>query len=87
MYTGTPGLSAGYFADLSPCLEGEFAHVPKKDRGTEASPKTIKAVYICRSEEQPGYHRVMPYQDDGLVIIVLPTILTNQWVRHERTYP
>ena len=31
MYTETPGISAEYFADLPPCLEGAFAHVPKKD--------------------------------------------------------
>ena len=83
----TPGISAEYFDDLPPCLEGGFAHVPKKDRGTKTSPRMIRAVYICRSEEQPGYHRVVPYEDDGQVINVLPTILTNQWVRHEGTYP
>ena len=75
---------------LPPCLEGRFTHVPtnaKKDRGTKASPRMIKAVYICRSEEQAGYHRVVPYEDDGLVITVLPTILTSQWARHEGAYP
>ena len=41
----------------------------------------------CRSEDQPGYYRVVPYKDDGQVINVLPTILTNQWVRHEGIYP
>ena len=87
MYTEAPGISGEYFADLPPCLEGGFFHVPKKDRGTKASPRTIKAVYICRSEEQPGYHRVVPYEDGGLVITLLRTILTNQWVRHEGTYP
>ena len=87
MYTETPGISAEYFDDLPPCLEGGFAHVPKKDRRTKTSPRMIRAVYICRSEEQPGYHRVVPYEDDGQVINVLPTILTNQWVRHEGVYP
>ena len=61
--------------------------MPKKDRGTKASPRMIKAVYVCRSEEQPGYHRVVPYKDDWEQINVLPTILTNQWVRHEGVYP
>ena len=87
MYTETPGIPDEYFADLPPCVEGGFAHVPNKDRGTKASPRMINAVYICRSEEQPGYHRVVSYEDDGLAITVLPTILTNQWARHEGTYP
>ena len=41
MYIETPGISAECFADLPPCLEGGFFHVPKKDRGTKASPRMI----------------------------------------------
>jgi hypothetical protein len=41
----------------------------------------------AETENTAGYHRVVPYEDDGLVITVLPIILTNQWVKtKERTH-
>ena len=47
----------------------------------------VRCVYGSKSEKKPGYHRVIPYLDDGIQITPLPTILTDQWVPTTGKYP
>ena len=54
-------------------------HVPKINRKSKVSPRAVKAVYGSRCEDQPRYHRVIPYHENGVEVEVFPTIITNQF--------
>ena len=75
--TSKRGQSKEYFDSTPAFLAGGWVHIPKKNRKSKVSARAMKAVYGSRCEDQPGYHRVIPYHDSGVEIQVFPTMITN----------
>ena len=83
--TSTRGVSKEYFESTPAFLAGGWTHVPKEKRRSKVSPRAIKVVYGSRCEDQPGFHRVIPYHDNGVEIEVFPTIITDRFIQEGDT--